>query len=691
MFSRLIAGLSADSNITKRNFSTALLFLSSENPDILNLKLWKKATKEKLNLDDVEYSDGKRIYKNVCYGKVLSLSLQAQIFADSLDWKSWQTSCLDILQKEPSTKALVLELFHRNSEKLESFTLTEETNPVDVAHALRTKDKAFIKKVFGSKTVDLNQENQKALVLVLLDKCYSDTYQIQNHPFIQALALQKNAANLIKDLAATAKTKSRKKACLELFVEKVKIDGSFELLDSALLGLIRALLHSPMKSWTIDYFFVEFRKFFSTLGSEQQISALEKFLEFEPSFDQNTRSRNVINLVAALNVDAAKTYALNIVNLYNNSETSRLSEALPDSTHDRKKWCISMIENLVTHNKSMSKESTEQVMKFLFETAFISEPQKFSQQAIYTILSNTKSLDFDIFSLLKEYKKKIPKEFPKEIIKLSSDFKIKSMQNLMKTMIIKLFECCVNEAEEKKNESDLSIQLSKRRGDISESEELKAVILDLVAIEKDIVDKKQVDDEGNHWSEVLVEILISLMTKESKTLRKAVVDSFRFIVSDLSIKSIEILADTISGQNNDGFGLSVNEEVETDSEDDSEDDEEASEEEEEAGEEDEDSSEEEENQEIDASFHKSLSAIVNAEGNESEEAGSEMDEQMMELDEKLSKVFRERKRHLGKRQKQELEAQAMNFRLRNLDFIEVLACSRTAGMGLNYATGISKN
>jgi len=298
-------------------------------------------------------------------------------------------------------------------------------------------------------------------------------------------------------------------------------------------------------------------------------------------------------------------------------------------------------------------------MKFLFETAFITEPQKFSQQAIYTILSNTKSLDFDIFSLLKEYKKSIPKEFPEEIIKL--------------------FECCVNEAELKKNETELSIQLSKKRGDISESEELKAVILDLVAIEKDIVDKKQVDDEGNHWSEVMVEILISLMTKESKTLRKAVVDSFRFIVSDLSMKSIEILADTISGQNNDGFGLSVNEEVETDSEDDSEEDEE---EDEAVG--DDESSDEEENEEIDASFHNSLSAIVNADGNESEEAGSEMDEQMMQLDEKLSKVFRERKRHLGKRQKQELEAQAMNFRLRNLDFIEVLACSRTAGMGLNY-------
>merc|ERR1719225_2126784 len=63
IFSRLIAGLSADSNITKRNFSTALLFLSSENPDILSLKLWKKISNEKLNLDDVEYSDGKRIYK----------------------------------------------------------------------------------------------------------------------------------------------------------------------------------------------------------------------------------------------------------------------------------------------------------------------------------------------------------------------------------------------------------------------------------------------------------------------------------------------------------------------------------------------------------------------------------------------------------------------------------------------------
>jgi len=151
VFSRLIAGLSADSNITKRNFSTALLFLSSENPDILSLKLWKKISNQKLNLDEIEYSDGKRIYKNVCYGKVLSLSLQAQLFNDSLDWKVWQKSCLEILKKEPSTKALILELFHRNSEKFESFPLTEETNPVDVAYALRAKDKAFIKKSFWLK------------------------------------------------------------------------------------------------------------------------------------------------------------------------------------------------------------------------------------------------------------------------------------------------------------------------------------------------------------------------------------------------------------------------------------------------------------------------------------------------------------------------------------------------------------
>jgi len=123
--------------------------------------------------------------------------------------------------------------------------------------------------------------------------------------------VQKNSASLIKDLAATAKTKSRKKACLELFIEKIKIDQNSDLLDSSVLGLIRALLHSPMKAWTIDYFFVEYRKFFSKLNSDKQISALEKFLEFEPSFDQNTRSRNVINLVAALNVEATKMYAQN--------------------------------------------------------------------------------------------------------------------------------------------------------------------------------------------------------------------------------------------------------------------------------------------------------------------------------------------------------------------------------------------
>ena len=67
----------------------------------------------------------------------------------------------------------------------------------------------------------------------------------------------------------------------------------------------------------------------------------------------------------------------------------------------------------------------------------------------------------------------------------------------------------------------------------------------------------------------------------------------------------------------------------------------------------------------------------------SSNAGSDMDEEMVALDSNLSRIFRERKKHTHKRQKQELVSQANNFRIRLLDFVEVLASSRFAGIGLN--------
>ena len=87
------------------------------------------------------------------------------------------------------------------------------------------------------------------------------------------------------------------------------------------------------------------------------------------------------------------------------------------------------------------------------------------------------------------------------------------------------------------------------------------------------VDQNFLDQDGNHYSTIIMEILISLMTKESKSLRKGAVEGFRQICKELKLDGIEILADAVSGQNVDdeGYGLIVNEEVETDSEEEEED------------------------------------------------------------------------------------------------------------------------
>merc|ERR1719220_2567334 len=82
-------------------------------------------------------------------------------------------------------------------------------------------------------------------------------------------------------------------------------------------------------------------------------------------------------------------------------------------------------------------------------------------------------------------------------------------------------------------------------------------------------------------------------------------------------------------------------------------------------------------------FNDKVKAVLGNDSDASSNAGSDLDEEMLTLDQNLSRIFRERKNQVGKRQKIELQTQALNFRLRLLDFVEVLASSRSAGLGLN--------
>ena len=109
LFPRLIAGLASNSSTTKQNFLTCLLFLTNSHPKILTLNLWQTAMKEKLDIDSME--DGKRIQRNVCYGRVLAWSLLAKLFTKNLDWTACKHDLETIIKQEPLAKTLVYEVY----------------------------------------------------------------------------------------------------------------------------------------------------------------------------------------------------------------------------------------------------------------------------------------------------------------------------------------------------------------------------------------------------------------------------------------------------------------------------------------------------------------------------------------------------------------------------------------------------
>ena len=172
--------------------------------------------------------------------------------------------------------------------------------------------------------------------------------------------------------------------------------------------------------------------------------------------------------------------------------------------------------------------------------------------------------------------------------------------------------------------------MSKHDSVQAELDELTASIQDLASIEQDVRNKVEKSEQGVHWSCVMMEILISIMTKESKLLRKGAVDSFRQIVEDMDVEAITILGKDIMGQeaNTEGYGLGVHEEMETDSEDDEE------EEEEEV-----DGKDESDEEMMDDSKNESSKSEKNNDSDESSEDEAEKNNVDTELRSKLQAVL----------------------------------------------------
>ena len=175
--------------------------------------------------------------------------------------------------------------------------------------------------------------------------------------------------------------------------------------------------------------------------------------------------------------------------------------------------------------------------------------------------------------------------------------------------------------------------MSKHDSVQAELDELTASIQDLASIEQDVRNKVEKSEQGVHWSCVMMEILISIMTKESKLLRKGAVDSFRQIVEDMDVEAITILGKDIMGQeaNTEGYGLGVHEEMETDSEDD--------EEEKEEDEEEVDGKDESDEEMMDDSKNESSKSEKNNDSDESSEDEAEKNNVDTELRSKLQAVL----------------------------------------------------
>ena len=132
-----------------------------------------------------------------------------------------------------------------------------------------------------------------------------------------------------------------------------------------------------------------------------------------------------------------------------NNKTTTLSISLPEGDYDCQKYTIQAIENMLVHNKNVTKKDLDKSVKFLVELGFVNSPKNvIAQQSIGVILNSRHVAEkFDVIELIQGVKNKIS-GFPEDIWSLGLGFKLDSMKPLMRILLVKLVELYVNKGEE---------------------------------------------------------------------------------------------------------------------------------------------------------------------------------------------------------------------------------------------------
>ena len=325
---------------------------------------------------------------------------------------------------------------NQHPEKLKfSLDTSVSACPVELALALKNGNKNYIKQLFGSKNIDLAQSDHKALAVSLIQTVTANTHQMRAPPLLTELSKCKNSEHLIIELA-NSKTRNKKKTALDMYL----LAEELTVPNQAILACVRGGLYNPELKTAISEDFIP--KLVSKLGeienSDLQLKVFYSFLEFEPMLDQNTRSRNLLKLSASLNSENAKTYISLLIDTCNN-ETTSLSKSLPEGDYDCRKYTIQAIENMLVHNKNVSKKDLDKSVKFLVELGFVSSPKNvIAQQSIGVILNSRHVAEkFDVIELIQGVKDKIS-GFPEDIWGLGLGFKLDSMKPLMRILLVKL-------------------------------------------------------------------------------------------------------------------------------------------------------------------------------------------------------------------------------------------------------------
>nr|CAB3264096.1 myb-binding protein 1A-like protein [Phallusia mammillata] len=233
----------------------------------------------------------------------------------------------------------------------------------------------------------------------------------------------------------------------------------------------------------------------------------------------------------------------------------------------------------------------------------------------------------------------------------------------------------------------VSIQLLSPDGEVQKSavdviSDLRVIVAERFSKERKKL--KMSEDNGPHWVEVIVEILLSMLSQGSHSVRVVADQVFKLISTHMTKKALNLITDVLIMKDAE---LMKNKDEEGD-EDDTNEDDDMDQQEDEEMETSEDESDEEEIEEVaedvDAEFRRKIKeALGNAaapsdnesddnENNDENESDSDddmSDDAMMRIDPMLSNIFKERNQS-KKAQKKNNKMHVTHFQLRCLDLIE---------------------